>query len=84
MVSQLVLKKAPISAETIKSIIDKFASPSANLKDISVACICSLGFAGVFRYHELSNIAPARLGVFPDYLRVLVPRAKNDRLDWPA
>ena len=72
------VKKAPISAEIIKSIIDKFASPSANLKDIRVACICSLGFAGFFRYNELSNIAPVHLEFFPDYLRVFVPRAKND------
>ena len=43
---------------------------------IRVACICSLGFAGFFRYDELSNIAPANF--FPDHLRVFVPRAKND------
>ena len=43
------VKKAPISAEIIKSVIDKFAGFSANLKDIRIACICSLGFAGFFR-----------------------------------
>ena len=43
------VKKTPTSAEIIKTIIDKFAGPSANLKDIRVACICSLGFAGFFR-----------------------------------
>ena len=72
------VKKAPISAEIIKSIIDKFAGPSASLKDVRVACICSLGYAGFFRYDELSNIAPEHLGFFPDHLRVFVPRAKND------
>ena len=72
------VKKAPISAEIIKSIIDKFAGLSANLKDIRVACICSLSFAGFFRYNELSNIAPVHLEFFPDCLRVFVPRAKND------
>ncbi|CAH3125518.1 unnamed protein product, partial [Pocillopora meandrina] len=72
------VKKAPISAEIIKSIIDKFAGPSASLKDVRVACICSLGYAGFFRYDELCNIAPEHLGFFPDHLRVFVPRAKND------
>ena len=72
------VKKAPISAEIIKSIIDKFAGPSANLKDIRVACIWSLGFAGFFRCDELSNIAPVHLGFYPDHLRVFIPRAKND------
>ena len=72
------VKKELISAEIIKTIIDKFAGPSANLKDIRVACICSLGFAGFFRYNELSNIAPVHLEFFPDYFRVFVPGAKND------
>ena len=72
------VKKEPISTEIIKTIIDKFAGPSANLKDIRVACICSLGFAGFFLYNELSNIAPVHLEFFPDYLRVFVPGAKND------
>jgi len=49
------VKKAPISAD-IKSIIDKFTGPSANLEDIRVACICSLGFAAFFRYDKLSNL----------------------------
>ena len=72
------VKKAPITAEIIKGIIDMFASPSANLKDIRVACICSLGSAEFFRYNELSSIAPVHLRCFPDHLRVFVPRAKND------
>ena len=45
----VTVKKAPISAEIIKDIIDKFAGSSANFKDIRVDCICSIGFAGFFR-----------------------------------
>ena len=58
------VKKVPISAEIIKSIIDNFGGPSAILKDIRVACICLLGFAGFFLCDELSNIAPAHLEFF--------------------
>ena len=32
----------------------------------------------VFRYDELSSIAPVHLEFFPDHLRVFVPKAKND------
>ena len=45
------VKKAPISADIIKSIIDKFAGPSANLKDMRVACICSLVLFPMFQWH---------------------------------
>ena len=77
-VKPVSVRKAPTSVEIIKSIIDKFAGPSANPKDIRVACICSLSLAGIFSYDELSNIAPVHLEFFPDHLRVFVPRAKND------
>jgi len=72
------VKKVHVSAEIIKSIIDKFAGPSANFKDVRVACICLLEYAGFFRYDELSNIAPVQVGFFPDNLRMFVPRAKNN------
>ena len=48
------------------------------LKDLRLACICSLGFARFFRYDELSNIAPVHLKFWPEYMRVFVPRARND------
>ena len=63
----------------IKSIVDQYGSPSANLKDLRLACLCSLGFAGFFRFNELSNILLCHLEFFPEYTsKVFVPRAKND------
>ena len=44
----VVSKKEPISADIIKKSIDKFADPSANLKDLRLACMCSLRFAVFF------------------------------------
>jgi len=73
-----VKKKSPVSADMIKEIVGKYGSPSANLKDLRLVCICTLGFAGFFRYDELSNILPCHLEFFPEYLKVFVPRAKND------
>ena len=71
-------KKEPISADIIKKIIDKYAGPSANLKDLRLACMCSLGFAGFFRYDEFSSILLKHLEFLPDHFCVFVPRAKND------
>ena len=48
------------------------------LKDLRLACICSLGFGRFFRYDELSNIAPVHLKFWPEYMRVFVPRARSD------
>ena len=46
----VVSKKEPISADIIKKIIDKYAAPSASLKDLRLACMCSLRFAGFLHY----------------------------------
>ena len=32
----------------------------------------------IFRYDELSNIAPVHLKFWPEYMRVFVPRARGD------
>ena len=40
--------------------------------------LCSLGFAGFFRYNELSNILPAHLECHSDFLRIFVTQATND------
>ena len=71
-------KKKPITPDMIKEIIDKHGSSSASLKDLHLAAICSIGFAGFFRYDELSRMSSAHLEFFPDYLRIFVPKAKND------
>ena len=48
------------------------------MKDLRLACMCSLGFAGFFRYDEFSSILLNNLEFLPDHLCVFVPRAKND------
>lgn len=58
-------------------IVNKFASPNANLKDLRLACLCSLGFAGFFRYNELSNILPVHLEFHSDFVRSFVPHAND-------
>ena len=41
-----ITKKTPITADIIKQIIDKYATPGSNLKDLRIATICTVGFAG--------------------------------------
>ena len=57
-------------AHIIRSIINKYTGPSANLEDLRLACICSIGLARFFRYDELSNLALAHLKFCPEHLKV--------------
>ena len=55
-----VSKKKPVQldADVVKSIIDRFSAEGASLKDLRIAALTSLGFAGFFRFNELANIQP--------------------------
>ena len=64
-------------ADVIRSIINKYAGPSANLDDLRLACICSIGLARFFRYDELNKIAPAHLKFCPEYLRVFFSQGEE-------
>ena len=71
-------KKDPVTPDMCKQVIEKHGSSSASLKDFRLAAICCIGFAGFFRYNELSQMSPTHLECFPDYLTIFVPKAKND------
>ncbi|KAK3717084.1 hypothetical protein QZH41_000444 [Actinostola sp. cb2023] len=58
-----IKKKKPLSSTMLKQIIDRYAGDGASLKDLRVAAICSIGFAGFLRYNELSNLKPGHITI---------------------
>lgn len=76
--SSPIVNKLPISPEIIRKIVSKFASRNAHLRDLRLACLCALDFAGLFRYSELSSILPLHLEFYTDFVRIFVPQDKND------
>ena len=71
--SQPVMKKKPISTEIIRCILDIHNKKEANLKNLRIAALCSLAFAGFFRYDELCNIVPKHIEFHSNYIRIFVP-----------
>ena len=45
-----VSKKNPVDAVVVKSIIDRVGAEDASLKDLRIAAVTSLGFAGFFSF----------------------------------
>ena len=76
--SKLVAKKKPFSSQIIKDILDAYNKEGSNLKDIRIAALCSLAFAGFFRFNELCNIAPNHIEFHSQYIKIFVPRSKTD------
>ncbi len=73
-----ISKKEPVTTEIIKKVIDNFATPEASLKDLRVATFFSLGFAGFFRFNELSNIHCNHIVFSDEYVKIFIPRSKTD------
>ncbi|CAH3166025.1 unnamed protein product, partial [Porites lobata] len=78
--SNPVHKKKPVDPAIIRSIIDRHGAEEESLKDLRIAAIRSLGFAGLFRFNELANIQPKHLScAFCDgFVKIFVPRSKTD------
>ena len=62
----------------IRSIIDRHGSEEASVKDLRIAAICSLGFAGFLRFNELSNIQPKHLTFCNGFVEIFVLGSKTD------
>ena len=72
-------KKKTLSSQIIKDIIDVYCKEeSYSVKDLRVAALCSLAFAGFFRCKELSNILPGHTELHTDYTRIFVVQSKTD------
>ena len=73
-----ILKKQPTSLELIKKIADMFANESATLKDLRLATMSVISFAGLFRSKELLNIRVCDVSLKDDHVKIHVASSKTD------
>jgi hypothetical protein len=73
-----IMKKEPASIELIKFIAARYGYENATLKDLRLAALCVLSFAGLFRSKELLNIRVRDIKRFDDHFVVSVPESKTD------
>ena len=78
MRSRPVNKKKTVDSDVIKNIIQGFGGGEASLKDVRIAAISTLGFAGFYHFNELANIQPNRLTFYYDFVKIFVPKSKTD------
>ena len=74
----LPVSKKPVDADVIKSIVDRSGAEGASLKDLRIAAVTSLGFAGFFGFNELASIQPNYIFFHEEFVKVFVPRSKID------
>lgn len=72
-------KKEPITPEILNKLVEKFCTPEASLSDIRTIAICLVGFAGFFRFDELSKIKESDVQFFPEHMEIFVQSSKTDQ-----
>ena len=78
--AKLTIKKAPFTADMMKNIADD-ALREGSLASVCPAAMCLIGFAGFFRYSELSNIRLSNIEFNPSHLKIRVTESKGDQSD---
>lgn len=73
-----VAKKEPVDLDLIKAIVEKYASEGSTLKDVGLATMCVLAYAGLFRSKELLDIQLGHIVLSEDYFVIFVPSSKTD------
>ena len=74
-------KKEPITVDILKKLYDKFVTCDAGLPVIRTMAICLLGYAGFFRFNELSSLRESDVIIlfYPDHIEVFVESSKTDQ-----
>ena len=72
-------KEEPITVDILNKLYDKFVTHDAGLPVIRTMAICLLGYAGFFRFNELSSLKESDVLFYPDHIEVFVESSKTDQ-----
>ena len=73
-----VVKKDPITPEILQKIVHQFGTTSNSLKDLRIACMCLLSYAGFLRFSELASLRRFDIQFFPGYVKLHLVQSKTD------
>jgi len=74
-----VVKKAPFKAQMLATIAND-ARRTNTLASLRLGAACLLSFAGFLRFDELANVNVCDLEIGREFLKLKIPRSKNDQL----
>ena len=73
-------KKEPVTPEILAALVDKFGKEQASLSDVRTLTMCLLGYAGFFRFDELSKLKEADVFFYEEHMEIFVESSKTDQL----
>ena len=74
------VKKEPVTPEMLKALVKaRLANKCPSLSDIRMVALCLIGYAGFFRFSELSSIKSSDVKFFPSYVSIFLESSKTDQ-----
>ena len=78
VLSKPVTKKEPIKPCHLKLLAKKFGGRDANLMNLRLLALCTVGFAGFLRFDELSSIKRSDIIFHNTYMKIFIEKSKTD------
>jgi site-specific recombinase XerD len=80
MLGRSTVKKEPVSPEMLKALVTaRIKDKSPSLSDLRMVALCLIGYAGFFRFSELSSIKACDVKFFPSYVSIFLESSKTDQ-----
>ena len=76
------VKKEPVTPDMLKALVKaRITDKCPSLSDIRMVAMCLIGYAGFFRFRELSSMTVSNVKVFfPSYVSIFLESSKTDQL----
>ncbi|PFX32700.1 Integrase/recombinase xerD-like [Stylophora pistillata] len=76
-----VKKKDPVTPEILKALVEskRITDKSPSLSDLRSVALCLIGYAGFFRFSELSQIKACDVKFFASYASIFLESSKTDQ-----
>ena len=78
VLSKPLTKKEPIKPRHLKLLAKKFGGRDANLMNLRLLALCTVGFAGFLRFDELNSIKRRDIIFHNTYMKIFIEKSKTD------
>ena len=74
------IKKEPATPEMLRALVQaRITGKCPSLSDFRMVALCLIGYAGFFRYNELSSIKASDIKFFPPNVSIFLESSKTDQ-----
>ena len=71
-----IKRKLPLKQERVRALVLKYGN--SDLPDLQIVTLITVGFVGIFRWDDLSQLKFSDIFFYPDHLAVFLEKRKND------